>query len=119
MFNFLHYIAMASPQQQGQQGSPWSSMFLMLGMIFIVFYFLILRPQQRQQKEQKKKLDSLEKGDKVITIGGIYGMVDNIKKDKGIIVLKIADNVKVEFSKSAVASVIKPEEEEKQGVKKS
>lgn len=119
MFDFFYHIAMTSPQQQGQQGSPWTSMFLMLGMIFIIFYFLILRPQQRQQKEQQKKIESLEKGDKVITIGGIYGMVENVRKDKNIVVLKIADNVKVEFSRSSVATIIKPEDEAKQGAKKS
>ncbi len=120
MFELVYYLAFAAPQQgqQGQQqGNPWGNMFLMLGMIFIVFYFLILRPQNRQQKEHRKKMEGLQKGDKIVTIGGICGMVENIKKEKNIVVVKVADNVKVEFTKNAIANVIKPEDEVKESVK--
>ena len=69
-------------------------------LIFVVFYFLLIRPQSKQRKEHDNLLKNLKAGDKVLTSAGIYGVVANVK-DKSVLV-KIADNVKVEMNKSAI-----------------
>jgi len=69
-----------------------------------IFYVLLIRPQQKQMKEHKKMLDDLRKGDKVLTNGGIYGTVVNIKGPD--LDLKIADNVKVQVARSAISKLV-------------
>jgi preprotein translocase subunit YajC len=97
-------IGQCGPAAEGQGGgSPWSGIW-MIALIFIIFYFLLIRPQQKKQKEHQKLMDSLTKGDKVVTSGGIYGTVIGVKE--GIVVLKIAEEVKIEVAKSAVTAVI-------------
>lgn len=72
-------------------------------LMFVVLYFLILRPQIRKQKSQQKMLDGLKRGDKIVTSGGIHGVITNLKDD--ILTVKIAENVKVELSRAAVSRV--------------
>ncbi|MGH8046160.1 MAG: preprotein translocase subunit YajC [Chthoniobacterales bacterium] len=80
-----------------------------LPVIFIViFYFLLIRPQMKKQKEHQKLVSSLQTGDTVITSGGIHGVITNVK-DRTVIV-RIADNVKVEFDRSAVSAVTRDTE---------
>ena len=74
--------------------------------IFIIFYFLLIRPQQKKQKDHEKLVQAVKTGDQVVTSAGIHGTVSNLK-DKTVII-KIADNVKVEFDRSAIAVVEKP-----------
>jgi preprotein translocase subunit YajC len=71
---------------------------------FAIFYFILIRPQQKKQKELHKMIEALKKGDRVVTSGGIFGTVVGLKDN--IVVLKVAEEVKMEFMKSAVASVI-------------
>jgi preprotein translocase subunit YajC len=73
-------------------------------LIILVFYFLILRPQQKRQKERQKLLESVRKGDRVVTTGGIHGLVEGVE-DK-VLLVKIDDNVKVKVEKSAVSVII-------------
>lgn len=73
--------------------------------IFIIFYFLLIRPQQKRQKEHQKLLSDLKTGDKVITTSGIHGLIANVKDTTFLV--KIADNVKIEVDKNAIASVSK------------
>lgn len=72
-------------------------------LIIVIFYFFLIRPQNKKQKETEKMLNALKKGDNVITIGGIHGTVSSVK-DKTVIV-KVDDNTKLEFNRSAIASV--------------
>jgi preprotein translocase subunit YajC len=72
-------------------------------LIIGVFYFLLIRPQKKAQEEHKKMLASLKKNDEIITTGGIHGTIANVKD--ATITLKVDDNVKIEVSKSSVASV--------------
>ena len=86
--------------------------------IFVIFYFFIIRPQNKKQKEVEKMIAALKKGDKVVTIGGIHGVVSSTKEHT--VVIKVDDNSKIEFNRSAIASVIadtKPEKTEKKEVK--
>ena len=74
------------------------------GLVFAIFYFLIIRPQNKRQKETKQMLSALKKGDRVVTIGGMRGTIFSLKEDT--VVLKVDDNTKLQFSRSAVSSVL-------------
>ena len=89
--------------QQGQ-GNPFGFL-IMMALIFGIFYFLTIRPQQKKQKERKEMISRVKKGDKIITSGGIYGMVVGAKEKT--LVIKVADNVKIEFARSAISRVEK------------
>ncbi|MDR2854016.1 MAG: preprotein translocase subunit YajC [Prevotellaceae bacterium] len=69
-------------------------------LIFAVFYFLLIRPQQKRQKEVQKQRESLKLGDKVVTSGGIHGIIKEIKDNA--VLIEIADNVKIKVDKSSV-----------------
>jgi preprotein translocase subunit YajC len=92
-------------QQQGSGGiEQLLSTIVPFLLIIVVFYFLILRPQQKRQKDRQKLLESVRKGDRIITTGGLHGMVEGIE-DKSVLV-KIDDNVKVKIEKSGIAVII-------------
>jgi preprotein translocase subunit YajC len=90
---------------QAQSGGLWYMQLLPFAFIFIIFYFLLIRPQQKRQKEHQKLLSNLKTGDKVITTSGIHGLIANVKDTTFLV--KIADNVKIEVDKNAIASVSK------------
>lgn len=102
MSNYIHFMAMSAPAGGAQSSSPFG-FFLPIILIFVIMYFLMFRPQAKKQKEMAKMLSELQKNDRVITIGGIHGVVQGLKEKENIVVLKIADNVKVEVAKSAIA----------------
>ncbi len=91
----------------------------MLGMLpfiamILIIWFLIIRPQKKKQKEHKTMLEQLKIGDKVITNGGIYGVIANIKKEKNIVTIKVSENVKIDFIRSAIGTkIVKSGEDEK------
>ena len=101
--NIIHLFGMA-PQGQGQGGGMFSTL-IMFALIILIFYFMILRPQQKRQKEREKLLNSLEKGDKVILVGGEHGTI--IGLEEKTVLVQIADNVKVKYERSAISSVIR------------
>lgn len=78
---------------------PWPIFILM----FVVMYFLMIRPQQKRAREQKERVDSLKKGSKVISAGGIHGLVTNVS-DKTVTV-KVSDNTKMKFEKASITQV--------------
>ena len=71
-------------------------------LIIVIFYFFLIRPQNKKQKETEKMLNSLKKGDKVITIGGIHGVVSSVKEHT--VIVKVDENTKIEFNRSAISS---------------
>ena len=79
--------------------------FIPLIFIFLVFYFLIIRPQQKKQKEHREMIKGLKKNDEVVTTGGLYGTIVNIKENS--IVLRVDENVKIETEKNSIAYVRK------------
>ena len=101
---------MGAPSGGAQGGNPILG-FLPLILIIFIMYFLMIRPQAKGQKEHKVMLDNLEKGDRILTSGGILGTVAGIKENESILIVKIADNVKVEMNKGSVAQVIKKRSE--------
>ena len=92
-------ILQAAPAAGQQPGGGWS-MWIMLALIFGVMWFFMIRPQRKQQKELQNFRDSLKKGDKVVTIGGIYGTVCEVKEDS--VLIEVDNNVKIRVSKQAL-----------------
>ena len=78
-------------------------------LIIVIFYFFLIRPQNKKQKETEKMLAALKKGDKVITIGGIHGTISSVKEKT--VIVKVDENVKLEFNRSAISSVEKTDAE--------
>ena len=93
--------AMGTTGAQGGAGGGGTSMLIMLVAIFAIFYFLMIRPESKRRKERQEMIDSLARGDKIVTIGGLYGEVQDVHDDK--VVIKIADGLKVELAKTAVS----------------
>lgn len=98
-------LAQAAPAA-APGGAGGSAMFIVqLLALAVIFYFLIIRPQQKRQKELAALVASVKTGDKVVMSSGIHGIISNVKETT--ILVKVADNVKIEFDKSSVASVAK------------
>jgi len=98
----LFILAQAAPAPA--QPNMLMSM-LPLVFIFVIFYFLLIRPQQKKAKEHQRLVESVKTGDRVVTNAGIHGTIANVK-DKTVIV-KVADNVKIEFDRGAIVTVEK------------
>jgi preprotein translocase subunit YajC len=87
-----------------EQQSTWDSlwpMLIFLVVIFAIFYFLMIRPQRRRQKEREEMMQSLHRGDKVITAGGIYGTIESVGEDN--VVIKIESGATMRVNKASVA----------------
>ncbi len=95
--NLLNLLLQVAEEPGKQSWSP----ILMMVLIFAIFYFFMIRPQQKRQKEIKKQRESMKAGDKVVTSGGIYGKVRDIKED-GTVTVEIAENVRIKVDKSSV-----------------
>ena len=93
--------AMGTSGAQGEGGGGGGSMLLMLVAIFAIFYFLMIRPESRRRKERQAMIESLQRHDKVVTVGGLYGEIQDVHEDR--VVMKIAENIKVEVAKSAIS----------------
>ncbi|HNR53725.1 MAG TPA: preprotein translocase subunit YajC [Flavobacteriales bacterium] len=87
-------------QAQQHKGADWS-FFVMMGLLMVVFYFFMIRPQQKKAKDAKKFRESLQKGTKVVTIGGLHGKV--VEVADSTILLEVDSNVRLRFEKSAIA----------------
>ena len=97
----LNILAGSQPNGEGGGGFEMMVPLLLMG---IIFYFLLIRPQRKRQKELEAKISSMKKGDKVVSAGGIHGSITNIKDTT--VIVKIAENVKIEFEKASIAQVI-------------
>jgi preprotein translocase subunit YajC len=100
-------LLMAPTPTDGSQPPAWVQL-LPLVILFVLMYFVLLRPQMKRQKEHEKLISAVKTGDRVVAAGGIYGTVTNLKDQ--VVVLKIADNVKIEIQRSTITSVEKSEE---------
>lgn len=95
--------AEAFAQDAAPSASQGFGMFLPLILIFVIFYFLIVRPQQKQAKKRQEMIKNLEKGNEVVTVGGLHGKV--VGTTESILTLEIADNVKVKVERSGIQSL--------------
>lgn len=106
MDKFFSGLALLQAAPAAGSGSATGSMLTTLipfALVFVIFYFLIIRPQNKKQKDMQKMISGVQKGDRVVTIGGVHAVVDKVKETT--VVLRVDDNVRMEFSKSAIASV--------------
>jgi preprotein translocase subunit YajC len=85
-----------------QPGNPIMTLLPFLAIILIM-YFLMIRPQSKKQKDKQRMLQDLQPGDEILTIGGIYGRIEGVKKEENILIVKICKDVKINISRSAVA----------------
>ena len=86
-------------------GGGIGSFFVPLIFIFIIMYFVMIRPQKKRQEQQQKLIASLKTGDRVVTNAGIHGLISNVKETT--VLVKVANNVKIEIDKSAITNVLK------------
>jgi len=104
-------FALGTSGSGGSQSGSSMLGFLPLVLIVFAMYFLMIRPQSKKQKEHRAMLEKLEKGDRILTTGGIVGIIAGMKENESLLIVKIAENVKVELVKSAVAQVLKKRSE--------
>jgi preprotein translocase subunit YajC len=90
----------ATEGEEGGGGFSWT-MIIFLVLIFAIFYFLMIRPQRKRQKEQQELMAGLQKGDRVITVGGIYGQIESLSEDS--IVLKVESGATIRVARSSIA----------------
>lgn len=99
MTNFAYLFLMAQPGGTTGQSNPLVT-FLPLILVFVVFYFFMIRPQMKKQKEMNSYRNSLKKGDKVITTGGIYGKISDVKDN--YVTMEVGGDVRLKVDKSAL-----------------
>jgi preprotein translocase subunit YajC len=103
LFTILVQAQTAASQQM--PGGGIGSFFVPLILIFIIMYFVMIRPQKKRQEQQQKLVGSLKTGDRVVTNAGIHGLISNVKEST--VLVKVADNVKIEMDKAAITNVLK------------
>jgi len=96
-------LAMA-PSPEGGSGGGLVSTLIMFGLIFLIFYFMIIRPQQKRAKEREKMIAGVQRGDKIVTSGGMHGTVAGI--DEKTALVDFGNNVKIKMEKSAITTVV-------------
>jgi preprotein translocase subunit YajC len=101
------YTFLAQAQSAAPSGGPASGIgfFVPFIFIFVIMYFVMFRPQKKRQEQQQKLMTSLKTGDRVVTGAGIHGLISNVKDTT--VIVKVADNVKIEMEKSAITTVLK------------
>lgn len=95
-----------APAAAPQEGSAWGT-FITFGLIIVIFYFLLIRPQQKQQKELKARQEALKAGDKIITAGGIYGIVREVQEKA--VKLEVAANTVIKIDKGSIVRTLSKE----------
>jgi preprotein translocase subunit YajC len=109
------FLLLGAPDGGAGGSGNFITTLIPFALIIVIFYFFIIRPQNKKQKETQKMLSALKKGDRVVTIGGLHGVIQNVKEST--VIVKVDENTKLEFSRSAISSVsaqAKEEKEEKQ-----
>jgi len=106
VFSRLLVLAESVPAEQGPgpEGNPLVRMLIFMVPMFVILYLLMIRPQRKRQRERLEMLESLKKGDKIITRGGIHGVITLVRDHD--VVVKVDDNVKLTLSKAGVARVV-------------
>lgn len=92
--------------QQQSQGGGLMGMLPLMAVMFAIIYFLLIRPQSKERKRHQEMLANIKKNDVVVTQGGIHGTVAAIDQEQAVLTVKIADNVRIKISRSAIARKI-------------
>ena len=95
------FLLFGAPGAEGGAGGMLS--FLPFVFIIVIFYFFLIRPQRKKQKETQKMLDELRKGDRVVTIGGLHGVITSLREKT--VIIKVDENTKLEFNRAAIGAV--------------
>src|SRR5436305_14816310 len=101
----LQFLAQAQPAAPASGPAGGFGFFIPFIFIFIIMYFMLFRPQKKRQQEQQRLISALKTGDKVVTNAGIHGLIANVKETT--VIVKVADNVKIEMEKSAITNIQK------------
>jgi len=101
----LLFLAQAQPAAPAPGPAGGIGFFIPFIFIFVIMYFVLFRPQKKRQQEQQRLISGLKTGDRVVTNAGIHGLIANVKETT--VMLKVADNVKLELEKSAITNVLK------------
>ena len=99
------FLAQAQPAAPAPGPAGGIGFFIPFIFIFVIMYFVLFRPQKKRQQEQQRLISGLKTGDRVVTNAGIHGLIANVKETT--VMLKVADNVKIEMEKSAITNVLK------------
>ncbi len=102
-------VAFAMSSQGGGGGGGVMGLLPFI-LMFVILYLLLIRPQQKKHRVHQQMLQTLKKGDRVLTTGGLFGTVVGIKENENIVVLRLAENVKVEVQKGAISAKISKED---------
>lgn len=103
-FTNLIFMFGQAPGAAAGQGGSNTSTFLFMGLIFVVSYFFMIRPQNVKRKQREAMLKSMAKGDKVVSIGGVRGIISKLENDS--VWVKVDDGVKIEFSRNAISEIL-------------
>jgi preprotein translocase subunit YajC len=103
----MHLLFLAQAAAPAPAGGGIAA-FVPFIFIFVIMYFVLLRPQMKRQKDQQRLMTTLKTGDRVVTSAGIHGLISNVKETT--VIVKVADNVKIEMEKSAVTNILKSAE---------
>ncbi len=110
----MHWIVLGqTPQGAANPAQLIVTFVIPIAFMFGVFYFLLIRPQRKQEKQRQEMLKALQKNDKVVTIGGIHGVVANVRSQDNTVVLKVDESgkVRLKVSRSAVSRLLSGEEQ--------
>ncbi len=99
--SFIPFLTAGGAQAAGPASMAGS--FIPLLLIIVIFYFFLIRPQNKKQKQTERMLAALKKGDKIITIGGIHGVISSVKENT--VIVKVDDDCKIEFNRTAISTV--------------
>ncbi|MEI7933617.1 MAG: preprotein translocase subunit YajC [Chlorobiaceae bacterium] len=113
MHNTVLSLLLFAPPVAGQAAPNPLIQIVPLVLIFVVFYFFMIRPQQKKQKDREKVLDSLKRGDKIVTIGGVHGTVAGIDTEKKTVLVQVNDSTKITFDRTAIANIDKQDSGDK------
>ena len=94
-------------------GGQLMQLLFMVGFMFFIFYFIVIRPQRQRERERMEMLSKIKKNDHVLTTGGIYGTVMNVKDDEVALRIDESSNVRVRFARSSIVGVVAPKGKDK------
>ncbi|MDR2053321.1 MAG: preprotein translocase subunit YajC [Treponema sp.] len=97
------FLLMGAPEGGAGGSGNFITTLIPFALIIVIFYFFIIRPQNKKQKETQRMLSALKKGDRVVTIGGLHGVIQSVKEST--VIVKVDENTRLEFSRSAISSV--------------
>ncbi len=104
MVDIVYAMGQGGAAGEGAQGG--FTAFIPLILMFVIFYFLLIRPQQKKTKEHREMISNLKKGDRIITSGGLHGRITGVKEAENVLVVEIADKVRVKVARGNVALLV-------------